>query len=68
MASTSATSVRSSPRKASSVKREEPDELPSENIVTEEMIKEESDLHESSQQKDLVESSSQVPPVLYELF
>jgi len=57
---TPATSFRSSPARKREMKHEDEDPKPSDDVVTEEMIKEESDLHESSQQQNFAESSSQV--------
>jgi hypothetical protein len=62
MATTPATSVHSSTLKRNGIKLEDIDESPSEGVITQEMFKEESDLHESSLQKDLADSSSQVAP------
>lgn len=57
---TPATSLPSPVSKSNSVKHEDETTAPSDGVVTQEMIKEESDLHESAQQKNLADSSSQV--------
>ena len=61
MPTTPATSVHSSTPRRNRIKHNDKDESPSEGLVTEEMVKEESDLHESSQQQELADSSQQVP-------
>lgn len=56
MATTPATSVHSSTPRRNGIKHSEKEEISSQPVVTEEMVKEESDLHE----KDLADSASQV--------
>jgi hypothetical protein len=60
MATTPATSVASSSPKLNGAKLDNVDTNPTEGLVTSEMMKEESKLHESSEQKELAETSSQV--------
>jgi hypothetical protein len=60
MVNTPATSVPSSPSKLNGVKHENEEVKPSDPLVTEEMVNEESALHESSEQKILDENSEQV--------
>jgi hypothetical protein len=60
MATTPATSVHSSTPKTNGLKAEADEVTPAEGVVTEEMIKEETELHKSSEQQTLEESSSQV--------
>jgi hypothetical protein len=57
---TPATSVHSSTPARNDIKENRDNEIPSTGIITEEMIKEESDLHNSSQHNNEIESSSQV--------
>src|SRR5436305_10139013 len=62
MATTPATSVHSSTPSKTDSKSHTEEDAPSGLLVTEEMVKEESDLHVSSQQQTLAESSQQVYP------
>lgn len=58
---TPATSVHSTTPKSNSHKPDESAPAPADTIITKEMIQEEADLHTSSEQKELAESSQQVP-------
>ena len=57
---TPATSVPSPLGKSNDTKSEEENNTVSDGVVTQEMIKEESDLHKSAQQQSLADSSAQV--------
>ena len=58
MATTPATSVQSPTPRRKGIKQDDKEGTPSQPVVTEEMLKEESDLHE----KDLADSTSHVLP------
>jgi len=58
---TPATSVHSTTPQSNGLKAEDTTPAPSDdNIITKEMIKEEEDLHQSAEQKELADSSQQV--------
>src|SRR5579859_5088806 len=57
---TPATSVHSTTPKRNRHKPDESTPAPADTIITKEMIQEEADLHTSSEQKELAESSQQV--------